>query len=171
MFRLKRHVALNAGFACLASLSLAGCVTQMDEIDQSDTRTPLLEARVSHLPIRPRSKIVQSPSEENLRQALAIAGVDHFQFVADCAVGRDGVISSCGRFSVEPETANVRKAAETLYRGFAIVREGAPLKTSVTLSVDARFEGVNSIERCVAVLLCGIPTPPAPKPPEPQRQQ
>ena len=37
---------------------------------------------------------------------------------------------------------------------------------SVTLYVDTRFEGANTIEECVAVLLCGIPTPPAPKPPE-----
>lgn len=167
MFRIKRHFALNAGFSCLASLSLAGCVTQMDEIDQSDTRTPLLEARVSHLPIRPRSTIVQSPSEENLRQALAIAGVDHFQFVGrDCLVGGRGEILSCDEFVIEPRTSNVRKAAEILHKQFAITRDGAPLKRRVLLEVDVRYEGANSIERCVAVLLCGVPTPPAPEPPE-----
>lgn len=167
MFRLKRCVALTSGLTCLASLLLAGCATQTGGLDQRDTRTPLLEARVSHLPIRPRRTIVQSPSEENLRQALAIAGVDHFQFVGrECNVGADKSIISCSEFVIEPRTANVRSAAEFLHRQFAIEREGAPLMKSVTLYVDTRFEGANTIEECVAVLLCGIPTPPAPKPPE-----
>lgn len=167
MFRLKRHVVLTAGLSCLASLLLTGCVTQTSDIDRSDTRAPLIEARVSHLPIRPRSTIVQSPSEENLRRALAIAGVDHFQFVGrECNIGADKSITSCSEFVIEPQTANVRSAAEFLHRQFVIEREAAPLKKRVTLYVDIKFEGANSIERCVAVLLCGIPTPPAPKPPE-----
>ena len=167
MFRLKRSVALTPWLSCLASLLLAGGATQTGGLDQRDTRTPLLEARVSHLPIRPRSTISKSPPEENLRRALALAEVDHFQFVGrECNVGADKSITSCSEFVIEPQTKNVRSAAEFLHRQFMVEREGAPLKKLVTLYVDIRFEGANSIERCVAVLLCGIPTPPAPKLPE-----
>lgn len=143
---------------------LTGCSAIVDGQPPYNSREPVLKALVSHYPNTPGTVIVDQPARAALYESLSAASVEHFQIVASrCSVASDGQLVACAKVQTIPSTVNVREAALDLISQFAINRQvGRTYESGVTLSVDLRYEGVRNLEKCIAILLCGVPTPPPP---------
>ena len=105
------------------------------------------------------------PSPESQAKILALGRSAEVQISALCKL-QDGRVLSCERLRTVPHSTEVQENAERLLKQFVVTRAAKNAARSAMFDVRVAEPGteLGASGECI-VIMCGFPTPRAPRPP------